>query len=571
MKTEKNWTASQREAIEADDEIILCSAGPGSGKSSVLVARIERLIADGLAPENIVALSFTNAGSNVLQERLGAVKLGQNSTLHSFALRMLKEHGECLGYGDGIAVISPASTEAMLLSIAENHASKTPPSLKKLMEIKGRSKPPLGRYDVPTGIVAEYYDTLKRAGVVDYDTILSEFRTLLMREEGEAVWEQFTHLFVDEVQDSSPIDWQIYDLMQCRAKYFVGDSDQAIFAFRGGSVEGMIALAGRPDVRVITLAENFRSVAQVCHAANELIVNNTQRIAKFTLPVSAGVGIVKALLPSGNEGAEIDIVSNRIRGILTTDGEVDDPAPTIAVLGRTNRIVGAFQKGLKGAGIDVAERTTSDLPRDWPLARAYVELLVNPENDTTAFLYVAAREEKMGEEPKAARKTADSYRRFAHANGQTLNRSALHLTRVTQPSVAMQALHSSGVSRESCAMAAERFRDLPPGATMIDFALSLAEVRERTTEAGDGVRCLTIHGAKGREFDVVFLVGCEDEIMPGKRPDVDIEEERRLCYVAITRARRVVYVTHSTSRESPFPPHEPQPRTASRFIREMLA
>lgn len=595
----QEWTPPQREAITTEADNVLAVAGPGSGKTATLVARIKHLLDRGLDPSEIVVLTFTNAAANELARRLEVAGYGESGmkivgrwiekdgkryltsppelgfvgTLHAFALRMLKEHGAAFGYGDRVALISPEAAEDLLLSKAKTLGCKATVHLLREIKAKGR---PAARFTVnlPEVVVSSYLDDMKAAGIVDYDILLDEFRTLLKSQfdRGAAaqaeIHARFSHLFVDEVQDSAPIDWDIFRALPLRRKFFVGDPDQAIYSFRGGRVAEMIAHGQDSKTRVVALEANFRSRQEICEAANRLIERNTARFKTRTESVSGDGGTVKVWDPAPNEGTEIALVANRIKETLVG---VSGPF-SIAVLARTNAIADGFRKALPALGVGVSQQTRANLPADWPLARSFLELLVDPDNDALAFFHLIAREERDGADPKRARERAHFARRLAAEKGTTINAERLLLSRVERPQSALEALAGAGVSRESRAIAAEKFRELPPGATMLDFSVALAEVREFVKEEeGDGVRVLTIHGAKGREFDVVFLVGFEDEIIPGRAAragEEAIEEERRLAYVGLTRARSSVYVSSAAVRSSEW--GGARPMTPSRFIAEIL-
>lgn len=579
MKLEEA-TPAQRAAITTEHPLVLVLAGPGSGKTATTVARINYLIEGGALASQFAVLTFTNSGAREIEGRIQAIEtvaknetqLGHVGTLHSFALRMLKEHGGPFGYGERTAVISPESALDLLQSKARTLGCKTP--IKDLLALKAKGRPArTARLDVPGTVVASYYDDMKEAGIVDYDLILWEFRAILAcvcsdpAAAGEVqakIAAQFPFLFVDEVQDSAPIDWDIYDFFPARMKFLVGDTDQSIFSFRGGAVRRAIGFASRADVEVIRLEENFRSRVEICDAAQRLIEHNGARVAKRTVSTSGPGGEVFDLETFDTEGSEIGAVSHLVKAMLAVEPGID-----VAVLARTNAVANNFRATMRACALPVVERTVSALPRDWPLARAFVELLVNPENDSLAFFYLVALYEKKGANPAEAREAAHAARKAAASVGKSINRANLGFGKILRPSSAMEAMAGSVVSRESRMIALDRFRQLPDGASMLDLALALGEVREHVTEAeGTGVHVLTIHGSKGREFDVVFVVGCEDESLPARFPDTDVEEERRLAYVAITRARRRVYFSHARSRANPW--GGVSARTTSRFIAEAL-
>jgi superfamily I DNA/RNA helicase len=217
----------------------------------------------------------------------------------------------------------------------------------------------------------------------------------------------------------------------------------------------------------------------------------------------------------------------------------------------------------------VIERQQSTLPIDWPFARAFIELLANPENDTLAFFFMVSNFVKKGAPAKDARDAAHAAKRAASAAGKSLNRANLGISIYNTLPDVPELLRAWGMSSESRMLVAEKLKELAAGATVLDLALAMAGTKELVKEGtGEGVSVLTIHASKGREFDVVYLVGFEDEIIPGRRSSVDVEEERRLAYVAVTRARNVLVFSGAQSRVTPWGAinqHSP-----SRFVLEAV-
>lgn len=597
MKIE-SATPAQREAITTDHKRVLVLAGPGSGKTATTVARIKRLIDDGVPASEIVALTFTNAAARELEARLTPKPMGEMSkdiagilvgaegvarmeagpysrlgycgTLHGFCLRLLKENGGFMGYGARLSIVSPESVSDLLASKAQTLGCKYP--LKDLLALKAKGRPARGaRLDLAQTVVASYFDDLKDAGIVDFDVLLTDALELIRN--ATAIVNVFSFLFVDEVQDSSDIDWAIYEALPIRNKFFVGDPDQAIYSFRGGNVRASLATATQSATHVIKLEENFRSHAEICEAANNLIARNVGRIDKKTISANGPGGRVVVLDAAMTEGEEIGIVARDISDLAESDNDPEnhecfDPKD-IAILARTNAIATNFRKTLAACGIPVIEREQSALPMDWPLARAFVEFLANPDNDTLAFFLLVTLYQKKGANPKDARDAAHAAKRSAASVGKSLNRASIGLDRRDDLRDLPQILQKEGISLESRALVAEKIKEVGPNATPLELALAMAGTKELVKEGtGEGVSVLTIHASKGREFDVVYLVGFEDEIIPGRRSSVDVEEERRLAYVAVTRARKVLVFSGAQSRVTPWGAinqHSP-----SRFVLEAV-
>jgi DNA helicase-2/ATP-dependent DNA helicase PcrA len=557
MKT----TPAQQRAIDSNSPAILCPASAGSGKSSTLVARIQRLIKDGVAPSAIVSITFTVAASKVLQERLGEVKLGINSTVHAFALKMLKRHGAGIGYGESIGIIDSEASLELLASKAKQMGCKMP--LDKLATLKAKGRP-AGRMDLPQTVIAGYYDELRESGLVDIDGLLTEFLRLLKT--GHQL-DNFQHVLWDETQDMSDLDWAIADALPIPNKFFSGDDFQAIYGFRGGRVAKFLAYAKSPGVEVITLQENFRSHSEICDAANRLISHNKDRINKQTISVKGPGGKVEDLGVCANEGAEIAKVSSVLQSLLK-QGQAPEE---IAILARTNALCAAYRSALKATGIRVNEAVKSTLPPDWHYAKAFMELLVNPENDTLAYFFLIARFQNRGCPIEVARERANLAKKAAALAGMSINQHSL-MHKSCPLSLVPAALTGIGVSKETYMRVVAIVRDLGDDAELPELTLAMASGDPVTEKKVTGVQISTVHGYKGLEADVVFLVGFEDSQWPGMRatstPD-DLPEARRLCYVAVTRARKALYISSASSRMTPW--KQIQQQHPSRFLAELLS
>lgn len=609
----ENRTEPQIEAIETNHPRVLVLAGPGSGKTDTLAARIARLVNKGIDPGKIVAITYTNEAARNLEDRLvcpnchgagwtvepdrhgdpeqvqcpcgGKLRLGFAGTLHGYALRMLRQHGESLGYGPTLAVIDADAADELL--VAKARAMKCKASIRDLVKFKAEGRP-TGPIFTPTDLaVVAYLTELHENGLIDFDSILTEFRRLLERrltislERGVeyCAGSEFDYLFVDEVQDSAAIDWSIFQALPIANKFYVGDPDQAIFGFRGGRPDLMTTLARDRDTKVLYLEANFRCAPEICQAANKLIAHNSSRIPKDTIAApSAPAGICQAygfvpLMPVfGNEGEEIAAVVRTIKVRLQGSDlcEPDIPPQTFAILSRTNAIATEFREALRAAGISVEEPAAPTAPPDWGVARALIELLANPFNDVLAYFYFAAREERKGASRAAAVQKAQDIRREAAAAGKALNAIWLGFPADSSLEDVGRLLDRDGVCRETRALVQEIVKTLPSGSGPADLALEVARHDRKTPAAPSvGIFCGSIHAAKGREWDQVFIVGFEDESFPGGKR-ADVEEERRLAFVALTRARRGVTMTWAASRRASWGYRPIEKRTPSRFIGEAL-
>lgn len=590
----ENMTDPQRRAVTTDHPNVFCVAGPGSGKTTVLAERIKRLVGSNNNERRIAAITYTNAAARNLEARINRttdlervpwdMSLGYAGTLHGFCLKMLREHGGNAGYGARTAILDDEGARELLAAKAATMGCKD--SIDSLVELKRRGRPhraPGAVYTRDQLVVLSYMDELAETALLDFDMILTEFLRILCKQGPlwQAVKDRFDHVLVDEVQDSAMVDWWIYKALPIANKFLVGDPDQAIFGFRGGEYGLSLKHAANPDVGVITLAENFRCGEEICDAANRLIKHNPGRIPKRTIPEQgAEFGQVGVLFsPHGNEGSEVQTVVDAINSYYTSqDG-------TVAILARTNLIAAPFSEALEASGTAVATQPKSEMPADWGLTKALLEFLAQPDNNTLAFFFQIARSQRGGASAVSARNTANTIRQDAQAKGVTINELWFQIPKEVADvaQVAGHFMDKEEISQESRMLVIEMARNLPPGATMLDLALE-ASRRDRPEQAKptEGVTVTTIHSAKGREFDVVYLVGMEDEVIPGScgRQDtetganlgkaLEVEEERRLFFVALTRARSQVWITHSATRRANWGQRPLQARTPSRFIKEAI-
>lgn len=552
-------TNEQQAVIDSDSPNILCVAGPGSGKSTTLVARIKRLVAAGADPAKMVALSFTNTASGVLQERLGEVKIGVNSTLHGFALRCLKRYGEDLGFGSRLALIGEEAAEALMEAKARTMNCKTP--LKKLMKAKADWLAEVGRMtateiarqtttDMIT--VRAYCRDLEEGGMVDFDTILSEFLKLINAGKMPAL---YSHLFVDEVQDSAAIDWKIYQALPIANKFYVGDEDQSIYGFRGGRPD----LMHQPAADVFLLQANYRSKFAVCQAAQRLIEHTSaERYPKAMIATRGEGGDVMLWSDAENSGQEVADVAEAVGKEVAKGTLLDE----IAVLARTNAICLEVREHLKASGFQVSEKVKDVNPFDWRLAKSLVELAANPANDTLAYFYLVERD---------GRGMADAQKRKAQSEMRQISALSFGLELLATLSTVGRLLASQKISAETRMRVATIIRTLPADADLLELVLAMTQDEGAAEGATPGITVTTIHQAKGREWDVVFVAGVEEEVLifsRGGQPDpAVVDESRRLMYVAVTRARESVYLTYAKRRKTSWGSVESH--RACRFIREM--
>lgn len=547
-------TPKQMEVIMSDAKLTVCIAGPGSGKTQTMAWRIQRIIEDSTPPHRIVVLTFTNDAAAEINKRIG-IKLGYVGTLHGYVLRLLMCHGSIIGFPPQLTILDEEESEAFLQHQLRTMNLKKVPK-KELREAiaKGPNKT-AGINDI-TLAVNGYYQKMQQSGTLDYDSMLV-FGDKLMAELLKRGIALGAHLVVDESQDSGDMDFAIYRKSTFSHKTFVGDPDQNIFSFRGANLTQLLALTKVDGANVIALEESFRSDRDICAAANKLIAHNKQRVAKLTLSVSTidGEFILRDPFESG-------VVEARwlAQDISTLTDNLPSHLRQVAVLCRTNHLVDEFSLALQAAGIPVAKKSAPKLPDDWNVCRLFLSLMCNPDND-----YLAKKWMALGKSEAAVAECE----KFALTSLTSINAAHLHFTIPALLDVpALMRKH--GISEESIGLAHDSMKQLPDESTVHDLSLALVNAWALTEEQGDGVTVSTIHSAKGREWDVVYLPAFEESVIPGTRKNVDYEEERRLAFVAVTRARHRLTITWCKKRVPAYGPRTPEPAKLSRYAEEMV-
>ena len=580
----------QQAAVACDAPLVVVTAAPGSGKSRTLVARVRRLLDGGVEPEKICCLTYTCAGSRVMQERVaagwvsittsvrmdnrgridpdsvavkdGPLRLGYCGTLHAFLLRLLQRHGQLVGLPEGVSVMDEDEAHELLLATRERLRVKcTDKELVEAVATLGDQ----GRYCAPkctlssakAQIVAlEYWQTMRTEGCLSFDAVLSYGLTLLRNHPELA---PFDHLLVDEVQDSSAVDFDIYDAIPAGHKFFVGDADQSIFQFRGAAPARFRDLAFRPEAVRFGLSVNYRSARHVIKCAGQLISHSEDRIGDLMQwRHGAPWGSVE-FLSFPNTLAEL----SRIAQVV---GELG-PGTTSAVLWRTNAMAKTCRDHLRGLGVKVAERASRSA--DDPavaLAKAALAFVASPFNDRVAARYAKAMGWHVSELALQAQQQCCSMstrvrfelQRAGHAVPDAGSRFG---AKELSDRMALM-LPNYDTTRYIVELAST----LPEPLTVGDLLVASREQEDEPVREGDGVYVGTAHSSKGTEYDVVVIGGMEQEVWPGRG---DVAEERRLAYVACTRARTRLVVSHCASRPAPFAAWKTEPRTPSQFVQEM--
>jgi DNA helicase II / ATP-dependent DNA helicase PcrA len=505
-------------AVVCKEPRIALVAGPGSGKTSTLVARILFLIKEGVDPGRMVVITFTNAAADELKARLGAVgdQLRFVGTLHAFCFDLLNRFPEVVGLREDITIATAEERIHIMQTVCGEQKVKF---VKKLLESDTELNPSQAT------AVREYSFRLRRWNMVDFNTILVLTHQLAMRLTVEQT--AIDHLLVDEVQDSGGTDWDIYEAIRTRNLFVVGDPDQSIYGFRGARPDLMRRFCANAGTKTIILDSCYRCADEICQAATRLIRHNKERIAKDVNGALAHAGSIEWAVSNSDE-AEATALRDWIKGWEGTWEECAVICPTNGIVERTTELLGML-------GLPIRRSEKRSLSMDFEKALQMIAWAVQPRNDFRGERVMQA----MGRNPA-------EYISRAKLEGTTLAKvSGMQL-----PESLSQVpffLAKGGITMSTIANIEDRIKEASSISELL-FHMTADEAPEAPTES-PGITVCTIHKAKGREWNSVAVLGLEEGQLPGKTAE-RLEEWRRFFFVAITRARSNLLVCSAAKRRA---------------------
>lgn len=577
-------TDTQSQAVTSASPFIAVAAGAGSGKTRVLVRRIQRMIADGVDPKRIAVITFTNNAAREIETRLtcetceGALQiesgveghgqkemmtcpdcmgvpapvLGYAGTVHGLILRVVRMCHDLIGFPADVSVMDEEQTDELLQTVSKELKIKA--TMKEMREALSQGPEKLLGGKFPTGangVAAEYYQRCRRAGLLDFDSLL-RFGSMALSAADEAGFVlPWCNYLWDEFQDSGDDDWKIMHRLPSQTMFVVGDPDQSIYGFRGAKPALFNSLlTGSSGFEVIRMEDNFRCALGVCMSANQLIDNQTDRFQKSTISRTGKTGRVRQIL-CDNEAAEAEAIATLIREI--GPGAEKDAA----ILVRTNALADRFANVMKSFGFAVRQRTHRDLPTDWKTARALLALLASPNNDLLAYWWI----KRVSGKPMA-----DEIKLRALRTSRTINAAGIGLPRSATIEQAIEILGQNGITPVCLDKVKAARATLAPDAGLAELAHEFGRWEEG--DEGEGLTISTIHAAKGREWSSVFLPAFEQGTIPSGSKSASIDEERRLAYVGFTRAKDNLVLTVCQKRVPSWGSRKPEPVSPSQFICE---
>jgi DNA helicase II / ATP-dependent DNA helicase PcrA len=603
----------QRRAATTIAGPVLILAGAGTGKTRVITARIAHLLRSGVRPEDIMAVTFTNKAATEMRERVGKLvakekgKLLTISTFHSLCVRILRTEIERLGYKRNFTIYTQSEQTGLMRRIIVKSAAKG----EKLdagvaLGLMSRERNKGVRADAnPEALInvvaREYRRQMKLLNAVDFDDLLVLAEQVLRdHPEARARWNnRFKHVMVDEFQDTNRMQLDLLHSLVGpeRNLCVVGDDDQSIYGFRGAELSNILGFERHfPNPTVVTLEENYRSTNPILNVANGVIKHNRERRAKKLWSQQEGADPVRVIAMPG-EVEEAEFIADEIEVVKSREqlGFED-----FAILFRTNLQTRVFEETMRARKIPYRVIGTNSFfdRREVKDVLAWLSILVNPSDDINLLRVINTPPRGLGETlvenatalsvtakvPIFTTLQASEFQSQLSKKSQAALAGFVELLRTWQEKLAGEfasmadltnALVTSieylpwlkrqckdeqeATMRESSIfdlMESMRHRVVNTETDLIDF-LSTACLEEKRDSAEDdeekkrGVSLITMHAAKGLEFPIVYLPGIEEGILPHSRSVLEgtKEEERRLLYVAITRARRRLTVSHCQTRK----------------------
>lgn len=592
---------AQRAAVTHRSGALLILAGAGAGKTRVVVHRIAELIRSGVAPEKILAVTFTNKAANEMKTRISALTGADFApspydspkthpfigTFHVLSLHIIRTFHNDAGLPARFTIYDRSdSTRAVKHAIVDAGFDPKELDPRRVLAAMGRAKgealTPVEFRDQSTSYIDEAvsevwerYDViLRKEHALDFDDILLTAHRLLsgtphVRGHFQSAWD---YLHVDEYQDTNGVQYEIIRALAEKHGNIavVGDHDQNIYSWRGASLEHIMNFEHDfPGAAVVTLTENYRSTKTILAAANAAIVKNVRRKEKVLITANEdGEKICIAALPS--EVEEARFVARECQCLVREGHAPED----IAVLYRANFQSRVLEEEFLHADVPYQVLGTRFFERkEIKDALSYLKLATVGENSADLARAIASPSRGLGKVALAKvlsgreHELPDGQRQKVNAFRATLARIAGRASASPASEAVRYALHESGLwhmyeqskgedeerleNLKELVTVATKYDGLPPGEgieKLIEEAILQSDQDELQTPKL-GVKLMTVHAAKGLEFPVVFITGLEEGLFPHERDgEADDEEERRLFYVALTRAGKKAYLTCALSR-----------------------
>lgn len=621
--------ANQRLAVEQIDGPLLILAGPGSGKTRVITHRIANMILQGIASQNVVALTFTNKAAEEMRTRLAKLSPGNHAwtgTFHKFCARLLRQHAELVGLGANFTIYDMKDSRKVIKQAIENaevdlkHYSADMLA-NQISNVKNncvtveqyQPRPGHAMDSIVAKVYPEYQKLLQMVNGVDFDDLLLHAVDMLRHsnELRETLDRHFTHMLVDEYQDTNLAQYQLIRLLNHNIQNLAvtGDPDQSIYGWRGANINNILEFErDYPEVAVVRLEQNYRSTQSILRVADQLIENNVRRKKKKLITDNEEGNAVRLVTYPSPKEESLDIADTIALAIEKGTFRARD----FAILYRTNFLSRSLEHSLRSVGVpyQIVNGHEFYQRKEIKDLMGYLHLLNNPRDGVALERVINVPPRKIG------KVTLGRLRRYARDN----NLSMLEAARKCDDISEISAGPTKKVKQFVALFDRLAYMDTEEVGPVIRAVLDETGYRDWLTDDGseegferahnvdelvvatqefdrehehdggleayleqtalvsdtdvweseaDYVTLMTLHAAKGLEFPCIYLVGLEDGILPHERSssdDDEIEEERRLLFVGITRAMKELQISRCMNR---FRRGSYWPSIASRFLMEL--
>lgn len=597
----ESLNVEQRKAVLCIDGPVLIVAGAGAGKTKTLTSRILHLIINGVTPENILAITFTNKAAKEMRERVMELLHRSNfsnrstpfvSTFHALGVQIIKENAELLKLPRHFNIFDTDDSKKLIKDILKSLGLDPKEHLDKVRHIisaeKGRgvtSTEYLERqsYDFNSELTKKvwpkYEEALKKEGALDFDDLL--LKTLKILEKFPDILdkyqERFRYIHIDEYQDTNKVQNAIVELLSRKYKNIcvVGDTDQNIYSWRGAEIKNMLHFEKTyPESTTFFLEQNYRSTKNILSAANTIIEKNNFRIPK-KLFTDNGEGEKISVFEARSEMDEAHFIALKSKELIENGVKAEE----IAVLFRANFQSRALEEAFLAYGLQyqmigtkfferkeikdvisyikasLSDETTSDFYR-------VINIPPRGIGKTTVEKIFEGKFDELNDTTRTKvtnfRKKLSEYRKILLE--QKISDAIKHIIKNS----GVEEMYSTGKEEDTerlenimeLVTLAREYDELSGDEALDKFLTDIALVSDQDSMKNEnlGVRLMTVHASKGLEFDTVFICGLEDDLFPhkkmfeGKSRGEDSEEERRLFYVALTRASKKLFLTWSRMR-----------------------
>ena len=589
----------QKEAVMHVDGPCLVLAGAGSGKTKVLTERIVNLINNGVSPYNILAITFTNKAAREMRERVyNSIEEEANKifigTFHSLGLKIVRENAGVIGYSNNVTILDRDDVNTLIKRFmkelnldTEHYPVKSILNKISFAKNEGLSPEEFDKFakaplDMAACKVYKMYESaLKRSNSVDFDDLLILPLRIFKKDKSvlEKYQEHFKYILVDEYQDTNMVQYDMCKLLASKYRnlFVVGDMDQSIYSFRFANYMNVINFEkDNKDAKVIVLDENYRSTNNILNAANDVIKNNKERKEK-NLWSSKGNGDKIKYIRCDNEQEEASTVVRLTKELL----DKGEKPSEIAVLYRTNGQSRVFEEAflkenipfkIVGSYFFYNRKEIKDLI-------SYMHLIYNNNDDASLERVINVPRRGIGsktiERLRSEASISDKSMFEVVSSGKELGFKNLIIDLTNESKntdlvgLVDVILDKTGIRKKleekndlESEIRLENLNEFKSIALAFQekgiFSLeefleniSLVSDKNEYKEVDDGINLMTLHSAKGLEFNDVFLVGMEEGIFPHNRSfesESELEEERRLCYVGITRAKEHLWLMNAKKR-----------------------